>query len=193
RASRSSSPRWRRAFPRPCSPPRSACSSPSRRCGPTTATPAASTACRSATKSSPTSSARSCSARPARTNEPPVGREHPMSTLARHKCRKLKSEINVVPYIDVMLVLLIIFMVTAPLLSLSVDVDLPKFNARSVDSKKDPVIVTVDAEGRYFLTLEGGKAEPIDATELSARLAAFVAQNKDLPVFVAAPEIGRAS
>ena len=110
-----------------------------------------------------------------------------MSTFARHKRRKLKAEINVVPYIDVMLVLLIIFMVTAPLLSLSVDVDLPKANARSVDSKQDPVIVTVDAEGRYFLTLEGGKAEPIDATELRPRLEAFVAQNRDLPVFVAAP------
>jgi biopolymer transport protein TolR len=110
-----------------------------------------------------------------------------MSTFARHKRRKLKSEINVVPYIDVMLVLLIIFMVTAPLLSLSVDVELPKSNARSVDSKSDPVIVTVDADGRYYLTLEGGKAQPIDATELKPRLEAFVAQNKDVPVFVAAP------
>jgi biopolymer transport protein TolR len=109
--------------------------------------------------------------------------------MTRHKRRKLKSEINVVPYIDVMLVLLIIFMVTAPLLSLSVDVDLPQSRARAVDSKKDPVIVTVDAEGRYFLTLQGGKAEPIDATQLSARLAAVVAQNKDVPVFVAAPGV----
>ena len=110
-----------------------------------------------------------------------------MSMMTRHKRRKLKSEINVVPYIDVMLVLLIIFMVTAPLLSLSVDVDLPTSKARSVESRKDPVIVTVDAEGRYFLTVQGEKAEPIDATELSARLAAFVAQNKEVPVFVAAP------
>ena len=109
--------------------------------------------------------------------------------ISRHKRRKLKSEINVVPYIDVMLVLLIIFMVTAPLLSLSVDVDLPRSNARSVESKQDPVIVTVDAEGRYFLTLEGGKPQPIDATELTARLGAFVAQNKDVPVFVAAPGV----
>jgi biopolymer transport protein TolR len=109
--------------------------------------------------------------------------------MTRHKRRKLKSEINVVPYIDVMLVLLIIFKVTAPLLSLSVDVYLPQSRARAVDSKKDPVIVTVDAEGRYFLTLQGGKAEPIDATQLSARLAAFVAQNKDVPVFVAAPGV----
>ena len=113
-----------------------------------------------------------------------------MSTFAR-KRRKLKSEINVVPYIDVMLVLLIIFMVTAPLLSLSVDVDLPKSQARAqaraVDSRKDPVIVTVDAEGRYFLTVQGGKAEPLGGEELGARLAAFAAQNPDVPVFVAAP------
>ncbi|TXI31432.1 MAG: protein TolR [Ottowia sp.] len=109
-----------------------------------------------------------------------------MSMMTRHKRRKLKSEINVVPYIDVMLVLLIIFMVTAPLLSLSVDVDLPKSQARAVDSRKDPVIVTVDAEGRYFLTVQGGKAEGIDATELTARLQAFVGQNPDTPVFVAA-------
>ena len=53
-----------------------------------------------------------------------------MSMMTRHKRSKLKSEINVVPYIDVMLVLLIIFMVTAPLLSLSVDVDLPTSKAR---------------------------------------------------------------
>ena len=110
-----------------------------------------------------------------------------MSLMTPHKRRKLKSEINVVPYIDVMLVLLIIFMVTAPLLSLSVDVDLPRSDARQVDSRKDPVIVTVDADGRYYLTLEGGKAEAIEATELMPRLQAFVAQNRDVPVFVAAP------
>ena len=110
-----------------------------------------------------------------------------MSMMTRHKRRKLKSEINVVPYIDVMLVLLIIFMVTAPLLSLSVDVDLPRSSARAVDSRKDPVIVTVDDQGRYFLTVQGGKAEPLGGEELGARLAAFAAQTPDVPVFVAAP------
>ena len=110
-----------------------------------------------------------------------------MSMMTRHKRRKLKSEINVVPYIDVMLVLLIIFMVTAPLLSLSVDVDLPRSSARAVDSRKDPVIVTVDDQGRYFLTVQGGKAEPLGGEELGGRLAAFAAQNPDVPVFVAAP------
>lgn len=110
-----------------------------------------------------------------------------MTPTIIRKRRKLKSDINVVPYIDVMLVLLIIFMVTAPLLSLSVDVDLPRSDARAVENKRDPVVVTVDADGRYYLTVQGGKAEGIDATELGARLAAFVSQNKDVPVFVAAP------
>ncbi|CTP82258.1 protein TolR [Xanthomonas translucens pv. arrhenatheri] len=109
------------------------------------------------------------------------------AAISRRKRRKLKSEINVVPYIDVMLVLLIIFMVTAPLLSLSVDVDLPDSTARSVESKKDPVIVTVDGEGRYTLTLQDGKPEKIGAPELKAKMQAFVSQNKDVPVFVAAP------
>jgi biopolymer transport protein TolR len=103
------------------------------------------------------------------------------------KRRKLKSEINVVPYIDVMLVLLIIFMVTAPLLTLSVDVDLPKSNARSVESKKDPIIVSVNADGAYSLTLESGKPERLDGVTLAAKLKAFVSQNPDAPVFVAAP------
>lgn len=97
------------------------------------------------------------------------------------------AEINVTPFVDVMLVLLIIFMVTAPLLTLSVDVDLPDSTARSVESQKDPVIVTVDASGRYTLTLESGKPEAIDAEMLQAKLRAFVGQNPDTPVFVAAP------
>ncbi|MGS1080309.1 protein TolR [Pseudoxanthomonas beigongshangi] len=103
------------------------------------------------------------------------------------KRRKLKSEINVVPYIDVMLVLLIIFMVTAPLLTLSVDVDLPKSNARSVESKKDPIIVSVNTDGAYTLTLESGKPERLDGPTLAAKLKAFVSQNPDAPVFIAAP------
>ncbi|HVK51073.1 MAG TPA: protein TolR [Pseudoxanthomonas sp.] len=103
------------------------------------------------------------------------------------KRRKLKSEINVVPYIDVMLVLLIIFMVTAPLLTLSVDVDLPQSKARSVEGKKDPIIVSVDEQGAYTLTLQPGNPESLDGPTLQAKLKAFVDQNPDVPVFVAAP------
>lgn len=105
--------------------------------------------------------------------------------LRRHRKRKLKAEINVVPYIDVMLVLLIIFMVTAPLLNLGVDVDLPQSNAKSIQEKKDPVIVTVDRDGNYFLAVEAGRNEAVTREELLARIRAMVAQNPQLPVFVA--------
>ena len=108
------------------------------------------------------------------------------ATITRHRKRKkLKADINVVPYIDVMLVLLIIFMVTAPLLSLGVDVELPQAKAKPIEQQKDPVVVTVNAEGAYSLKLESADAEPIDATTLQAKVAAFVKQNPEVPVFVA--------
>ena len=103
----------------------------------------------------------------------------------RHRKRKLKSEINVVPYIDVMLVLLIIFMVTAPLLNLGVDIDLPKSNARSVETKKDPIVVSVDAEGGYTLKLQDATRERVDAAQLAAKVGAVVKANPDIAVFVA--------
>jgi len=106
-------------------------------------------------------------------------------SMRRHRKRKLKSEINVVPYIDVMLVLLVIFMVTAPLLHLSVDVDLPRSNARSIQNKKDPVIVSVDPAGNYFLTTKPGINEPISAATLEAKMRAIVSQNKEAVVLVA--------
>ena len=64
-------------------------------------------------------------------------------SLRRTKRRKLKNEINVVPYIDVMLVLLIIFMVTTPLMNLGTDINLPDSNAMSLGSPQDPVVVSV--------------------------------------------------
>ncbi|HEX5755562.1 MAG TPA: protein TolR [Arenimonas sp.] len=106
----------------------------------------------------------------------------------RHKRKKLKSEINVVPYIDVMLVLLIIFMVTAPLLNLGVDVDLPESRAKAIDAKnKDPVIVSVDADGGYWLQLQGARNEAIAPEALQAKMRAFSSANPNVPVFVAAP------
>ena len=99
--------------------------------------------------------------------------------------RRLMAEINVVPYIDVMLVLLIIFMVTAPLLNLGVDIDLPQSNAKSIQEKKDPVVVSVDPEGHYFLAVKAGSNEPVTAETLQAKVAAIVAQNPDVAVFVA--------
>jgi biopolymer transport protein TolR len=110
-----------------------------------------------------------------------------MSTAFARRQRKLKlkSEINVVPYIDVMLVLLIIFMVTAPLLNLGVDIDLPQSNARSVESKKEPIIVSVDARGGYTLKLQNGEKESVDAAALVEKVKAFYGNNRDVAVFVA--------
>ena len=99
------------------------------------------------------------------------------AAISRHrKRRKLKSEINVVPYIDVMLVLLIIFMVTAPLLTLSVDVKLPNANAKAVESKGDPIIVVAYPDGRMGLKLADADIEVLDVETFKAKLAPIVAQ-----------------
>ncbi len=103
----------------------------------------------------------------------------------RHKKRKLKAEINVVPYIDVMLVLLIIFMVTAPLLNLGVDIDLPKSTAKSIEQKKEPIVVVVDPDGSYSLKMQDMPQQKVDAAMLTAKVSAFVASNPDVAVFVA--------
>lgn len=110
-----------------------------------------------------------------------------MSAIGRRKRRKLKSEINVVPYIDVMLVLLIIFMVTAPLLTLSFDVDLPRSNAKALESKQDPIIVSVRQDGQLSLKLPDDKQpNAMSPEELQGRLGGIVAQDKDVRVIVAA-------
>ena len=106
-------------------------------------------------------------------------------SMRRHRKRKLKAEINVVPYIDVMLVLLVIFMVTAPLLTLGVDVDLPQSNARSVNAKEDPIVVSVYPDGALALAVKAGKNEVVTPQSLEARVRAIVSQNKDASVFVA--------
>ena len=111
-----------------------------------------------------------------------------VSVFNRRKRRKLKSEINVVPYIDVMLVLLIIFMVTTPLLNLSVtaDIQLPQSAAKDLEAKSDPVIVTVRSDGQLGLQLPKSTVQAMEPAELEARLAAMVAQDKQLRVFLGA-------
>jgi biopolymer transport protein TolR len=112
-------------------------------------------------------------------------------SMRRHRKRKLKAEINVVPYIDVMLVLLVIFMVTAPLLTLGVDVDLPQSNAKSVNAKEDPIVVSVYPDGSYALAVKAGKNETMTPQSLEARVRAIVSQNKDAAIFVAAQGDGK--
>jgi biopolymer transport protein TolR len=113
-----------------------------------------------------------------------------MRNARRHKRYKLKSEINVVPYIDVMLVLLIIFMVTTPMLNNSVDVQLPQSNAKSLQQKKDPVLVSVLQDGQLYLTLSGAKKELVDEDTLKLKVGAFVRENPDVSVLVGGDERG---
>jgi len=99
------------------------------------------------------------------------------AAISRRKRRKLKSEINVVPYIDVMLVLLIIFMVTAPLLTLSVDVKLPSSTAKALDNQQEPVIVIAYPDGKLGLQLPGDKQpREVDSAQLAEQLAPIKAQ-----------------
>ena len=104
-------------------------------------------------------------------------------TMRRHKRRKLKNEINVVPYIDVMLVLLIIFMVTTPLLNLGTDVNLPDSNARSLGAPKDPVVVSVYPDGRLALMVEQQNQE-LTRDGLMDRLRAIHSQNPEATILV---------
>lgn len=83
------------------------------------------------------------------------------------------AEINVVPYIDVMLVLLVIFMITAPILTQGVTVDLPKAASSSLKpADREPIIVSVDREGVYFLNIAADPGAPIDSHALMVRVAA---------------------
>lgn len=95
------------------------------------------------------------------------------------------AEINVVPYIDVMLVLLVIFMVTAPLLAEGVKVDLPETTSKPLDKvDKEPVVVTVDAKGKYYLNIGETPEESIDDATLVARVAAVLRHRKGADVLV---------
>ncbi|CAL7964197.1 Tol-Pal system protein TolR [Gammaproteobacteria bacterium] len=86
--------------------------------------------------------------------------------LKRKRYRQL-AEINVVPYIDVMLVLLVIFMVTAPLLFQGVNVNLPTASAKPVEAKPlEPIVVSIDARGDYFLSIALQPTRPISAQDL---------------------------
>jgi len=102
----------------------------------------------------------------------------------RIRKRKLKADINVVPYIDVMLVLLIIFMVTAPLLNLGTDIHLPDSHAKSLETPKQPIVVSVYANGDYALMLEKGRNQLMPADEVTTRLRAIHDQNRDATVLV---------
>jgi biopolymer transport protein TolR len=90
--------------------------------------------------------------------------------MRRSRAKRFVSEINVVPYIDVMLVLLIIFMVTTPLLSEGVKVTLPEAKARTLNEPRTPIIVTVDKKGNYYLNLAEKPNQPLSPIILTNRV-----------------------
>jgi biopolymer transport protein TolR len=109
---------------------------------------------------------------------------------ARIRSRKLMAEINVVPYIDVMLVLLIIFMITAPLLKEGVKVDLPQAGAQPLDAaflaRHEPLIVTIDSRGRFYINIGRGADKPVPEAAVEARAAAVLRRDPATPVLVKA-------
>lgn len=99
-----------------------------------------------------------------------------MNRRQRRRTRKGPlAEINVVPYIDVMLVLLVIFMITAPLLTQGVDVNLPQAAAKSLPpTQVSPIIVSVNRKGQYYLNISAHPGQPINGQQLMAKVAAYL-------------------
>ena len=109
-----------------------------------------------------------------------------MALIARaRKKRKPVAEMNVVPYIDVMLVLLVIFMVTAPMLTTGLTVDLPKAETSALSvAQQQPAIVTLQADQQYFLKLGSADDQAMSLSELQDLLSAEQAKNPELTVLI---------
>jgi biopolymer transport protein TolR len=106
--------------------------------------------------------------------------------MMRNRGRRLMGEINVVPYIDVMLVLLVIFMVTAPMLSQGIKVDLPKAGAEPIDSDKlDPLILSIDRAGLLYVNI-GDPDAPQTADRILEIASAALRREPERPVLVKA-------
>lgn len=110
-----------------------------------------------------------------------------METMTRKK-RQPMSEINVVPYIDVMLVLLIVFMVTAPMLNQGIEVDLPQANNEplNLDENLESLIVSITANGEYFLSIgaAGEDRQSLDLDTIALRVGQIVSANPNIQVLI---------
>lgn len=103
----------------------------------------------------------------------------------QYRRRKLMADINVVPYIDVMLVLLIIFMVTAPLLQQGIKVDLPKTSSEPMPPSNDePIVLSVDASGQYFLNIADDAEKAITLKQVERIVQTVLTKKPQLPVLV---------
>jgi len=104
-----------------------------------------------------------------------------MEIGSRSNDRQVMSQINVTPFVDVMLVLLVIFMITAPMMQQGMQVNLPKTEAKAMNVKDEPIIVTVDKSGRAFLD-----KEEIPQGQLKTKLATLFAARSKKEVFLKA-------
>jgi len=100
------------------------------------------------------------------------------------KRRKPMSEINVVPYIDVTLVLLIIFMITAPLVQTGVDVDLPQADTAAIEQNEQPIIVSVDKQGLFYIDLGEQENEVVSTEVLLSQVAAVLRHKPTTQVYI---------
>lgn len=108
-----------------------------------------------------------------------------MAQQQRRQRRAPMAEMNVVPYIDVMLVLLVIFMITAPLLSQGVKVELPEANSQPLEKDaKEPLIVTVDVKGNYYINVGGDEEEAVASDALAKRVEIILRREPETPVMV---------
>ena len=111
--------------------------------------------------------------------------------MRKNKRRKPMGEINVVPYIDVTLVLLIIFMITTPMLQTGVDVDLPKAESANVEAKeggKPPIVISINKDRQFFINTDGVTDKPIEQGEINEQVSTTLSGNKDPQVLINADE-----
>lgn len=107
-----------------------------------------------------------------------------MSRSRRRQKRRPMADINVVPYIDVMLVLLVIFMITAPMMTQGVDVKLPNASAAPIQqTDTDVMIASVDSDGAFYLDI-GGNQESITLEALQVKVRKVLSQSPNIPVLV---------
>jgi biopolymer transport protein TolR len=103
------------------------------------------------------------------------------------KRRKPMAEINVVPLIDVMLVLLVVFMITTPMITQGIKIELPEANSEVLDDPEETLEITVNAEGQYFINLGETAAEnptPVPVEQIGQQVGAIMASNPTVPVYI---------
>ena len=112
--------------------------------------------------------------------------------IEKRSNRRLMNQINVVPYIDVMLVLLIIFMITAPLLTQGITVELPRAAAEALDPEllrdNEPVVLSIDRDGQWYLNIGDNVETPIDDQTVIERTSAVIRRNAQTPILVKADQ-----